>query len=52
MLTLGIGNIWITPYVVQTNLGYFRQIKQMKGLGWFPPREDEFTAQDPFDPGV
>ena len=52
VLTLGIGNIWITPYVVQTNLGYFRQIKQMKGVGWFPPcddtQDDGFRPQDPF----
>ena len=51
-LTLGIGNIWITPYIVQTNIGYFQQIKQMKGLGWFPPRDDTqdggFHTQDPF----
>ena len=49
VLTLGIGDIWITPYVMQTNMGYFQQIKQMKGVGWFPPREDEgFRPQDPF----
>ena len=51
-LTLGIANIWITPYITQTNIGYFHQIKQMTGLGWFPPRddaqEDEFHTQDPF----
>lgn len=47
-LTLGIGNIWLTPYITQTDLGYFRQIKQVTGIGWFPPREDDFTAQDPF----
>ena len=50
MLSLGIGDIWITPYIVQTNLGYFQQIKQMKGVGWFPPREDDgFRPQDPFE---
>ena len=48
MLTMGIANIWVTPYITQTDLGYFQQIKQMKGIGWFPPREDDFTAQDPF----
>lgn len=52
VLTLGIGNIWLTPYITQTDIGYFQQIKQMKGLGWFPPRDDaqdgEFRPQDPF----
>ena len=51
-LTLGIGNIWLNPYITQTDIGYFQQIKQVKGLGWFPPRDDtqdgEFHAQDPF----
>lgn len=55
-MTLGILSIWIMPYIVQTNLGYFQQIKQMKGLGWFPPQEDaddgQFRGQDPFGPGV
>ena len=50
LLTLGIGDIWITPYIMQTNMGYFQQIKQMKGVGWFPPREDDgFRPQDPFE---
>lgn len=52
-LTLGILNIWITPYIFQTDLGYFQQIKTVKGIGWFPPQEDmndgEFHAQDPFN---
>ncbi len=52
VLTLGLAGIWVTPYLEQANIGYFQQIKQMKGLGWFPPQEDEFTAQDPYDPGV
>lgn len=55
-LTLGILSIWITPYIVQTNLGYFQQIKRMKGIGWLPPKPDEddgqFHAQDPFGPGM
>ena len=50
LLTLGIGDIWITPYIMQTNMGYFQQIKQMKGVGWFPPREDDgFQPRDPFE---
>ena len=48
VLTLGLANIWVTPYLTQANIGYFQQIKQVKGLGWFPPRDDEFTPQDPF----
>lgn len=55
VLTLGVGNIWITPYFTQTELGYFHQIKQMKGIGWFPPSDDaqdgQFHAQDPFGTG-
>lgn len=51
-LTLGIASIWVAPYVCQTDLGYFQQIKNMKGIGWFPPRDEtqdgEFHAQDPF----
>ncbi len=51
-LTLGISSIWIAPYITQADLGYFQQIKQVKGLGWFPPRDDDFTAQDPFGSGM
>ena len=54
-LTLGIMSIWIAPYVIQTNLGYFQQIKKMKNVGWFPPQSDDdgqFHAQDPFGPNV
>ena len=56
-LTLGILSIWITPYIVQTNLGYFQQIKKMKGIGWLPPEpgceaDDGFHPQDPFGPEV
>lgn len=48
-LTLGIGNIWIMPYIRQTDMGYFQQIKKMKGIGWFPPQQEDFVSQDPFD---
>lgn len=54
-LTLGILSIWIAPYVIQTNLGYFQQIKKMKNVGWFPPQpgdDGQFHAQDPFGPNV
>ncbi len=52
-LTLGILSIWINPYINQTDLGYFQQIKAIKGIGWFPPRQEDdgqFHSQDPFDP--
>jgi uncharacterized membrane protein len=55
-LTLGVASIWVAPYVLQTDLGYFQQIKQMKGIGWFPPQDStddgQFRPQDPFGPGV
>ena len=51
-LTLGILSIWVQPYVTQTNVGYFLQIKAAKGIGWTPhdPEEDHtFHPNDPFD---
>ena len=33
-LTLGILSIWIAPYIIQTNIGYFQEIKRIKGIGW------------------
>lgn len=50
-LTLGILNIWIAPYIAQTNVCYFQQLKQLKGVGWFPGREDDTEEEDggPFD---
>lgn len=51
-LTLGILSIWVQPYVTQTNVGYFLQIKAAKGIGWTPhdPEEDHtFRPNDPFD---
>ena len=51
-LTLGILSIWITPYVVQTDIGFFQQIKTVKGIGWTPgqPEPDHtFRPHDPFD---
>lgn len=35
-MTLGILSIWLSPYMVQTNIGYFQEIKQIKGIGFFP----------------
>ncbi len=49
-LTLGILSIWVQPYVTQTNVGYFQQIKAIKGIGWrnTPPHDDTFRPNDPF----
>ena len=52
-LTLGILSIWVQPYILQTNVGYFQQIKAAKGIGWTPrgPEGDDHTfhPNDPFD---
>lgn len=51
-LTLGILYIWIQPYIFQTDIGYFQQIKSVKGIGWTPhaPESDgRFRPHDPFD---
>ena len=37
-LTLNILAIWLTPYIVQTDIGFFQQIKAAKGIGWSPDR--------------
>ena len=54
VLTMGILSIWIHPYIQQTDIGYFQQIKTAKGIGWFPPQDPlddgQFHPQDPFDP--
>ena len=50
-LTAGILLIWLEPYRMQTDMGYFRQIKNIKGIGYFPPRpedDDQFRPHDPF----
>ena len=51
-LTLGILSIWITPYIQQTDLGYFEAIKAEKGIGRIPgqaPDEgDTFRPDDRF----
>ena len=51
-LTMGILTIWVAPYYGQTNVGYFREIKRMKGIGYFPEehRDGEFRSWDSFDP--
>lgn len=35
--TAGLLMIWLLPYMQQTNLGYFQEIKQIKQVGYFPP---------------
>ena len=52
-LTAGILLIWLAPYRMQTDMGYFRQIKNIKGIGYFPeqphPEDDgTFHPNDPF----
>ena len=52
-LTAGILLIWLSPYRMQTEMGYFQQIKNIKGIGYFPeqPRpedDDTFRPNDPF----
>ena len=49
VLTAGILSIWITPYIQQTDLGYFDAIKAEKGIGRMPgrsPDEDEAFHHD------
>ena len=55
-LTAGILLIWLAPYRMQTDMGYFQQIKNIKGIGYFPeqPRpenDDTFRPNDPFGGG-
>lgn len=51
-LTLGILNIWIMPYMQQTDIGYFEAIKRMSGIGFHEPEDDgQFHSDDRFDGG-
>ena len=51
ILTMDILLIWVAPYYKQTDIGYFQEIKRVKGIGWQPAQEDgEFHTWDPFDP--
>ena len=50
-LTLGILYIWLAPYIAQSNIAFFQEIKKIKGVGFFPPRpedDDQFRPHDPF----
>lgn len=52
-LTLGILSIWVTPWMMQTDIGYFEEIKRRKGVGKIRselPQHDEFCGDDGFDP--
>lgn len=49
--TLGILDIWVAPYIAQSNIAFFQEIKKIKGVGFFPPRpedDDQFRPHDPF----
>lgn len=48
-LTLGILSIWVNPYIIQTDLGYFQTIKSIKGMDAPPPEDDGFRHDDRFD---
>ena len=52
VLTLGVLQIWVRPYLNQTNVAFFQEIKRVKGIGFVPPREEDgqFRPHDPFDP--
>lgn len=39
-LTLGLLSIWLTPYVTQTDVGFFQAIKAEKGIGVFPDEKN------------
>lgn len=49
-LTLGILSIWLVPYIAQSNIAFFQEIKKFKGVGFFPHQEadGQFRPQDPF----
>ena len=53
-LTLGILDIWLSPYREQANVGYFQEIKRVKGIGFQSGPDnggdDPFRPIDPFGP--
>lgn len=55
LLTLNILEIWVTPYRVQSNIGYFEEIKRIKGVGHQSggpggnEEKEEFIPIDPFE---
>lgn len=49
-LTLGILDIWVAPYIAQSNIAFFQEIKKAKGIGFFPPRPEDDGQFHPHDP--
>lgn len=53
-LTLGILGIWVNPYIIQTDIGYFQTIKAIKGAGAGTPPTgedgDNAYSDDTFHP--
>ena len=51
-LTMGILSIWIAPWITQTDIGYFEEIKRIKGVGRIhadnSQEQDIFQADDRF----
>ena len=51
-LTMGILSIWIAPWMSQTDMGYFEEIKRIKGVGRVhsdgSPEQDTFRTDDRF----
>ena len=51
-LTLGVLSIWVTPWMMQADMGYFEELKRRKGVGriYADSREDEeISRRDGFD---
>lgn len=51
--TAGLLGIWLSPYMAQTDIAYFRAIKQTKGMGTLPGQsgpeaDDVFRTDDRF----
>ena len=49
-LTMGLLNIWLEPYVMQTRVCCFQFIKRATGIGCLPPAEDD--TFHPWDPSL
>lgn len=50
-LTLGILSIWIMPYIQQTDIGFFEEIKRRSGVGYLPTEDGQFHRDDRFEQG-
>lgn len=51
-LTMGILSIWIMPYIQQTDIGFFEEIKRRSGIGYMPTDDGQFHHDDRFDDGT